>query len=128
MGHHAASYGVSTRVVFISGSTAFQSFCARQYRDFTSMYMKIGMFWLLIQTPQEVVIIILGIQILQGGLAENVSRIIVLNLNYGCLTATETCSLCCLLHDAPTLICHILSWQWPDLCMNRTLRANYYYY
>ena len=28
-------------------------------------------------------------------------------------------SLCCLLHDAPTLICHILPWQWPDLCIHQ---------
>ena len=43
---------------------------------------------------------ILGIQNLQGGLAENVSRIIVLNLNYGCFTATETVfAVRCMMHQ-----------------------------
>ena len=42
----------------------------------------------------------IGIQNLQGGLAENVLGIIVLNLNYGCLTATETVfAVCCMMHQ-----------------------------
>ena len=42
----------------------------------------------------------LSIQNLQGGLAENGSRIIVLNLNCGCLTATETVfAVCCMMHQ-----------------------------
>ena len=52
--------------------------------------------WSKTDSPQPVnLFIILGIQNLQGGLAENVSRIIVLNLNYGCLTAT----VCCMMHN-----------------------------
>ena len=65
---------------------------------------------------------LLGIQNLQGGLAENVNtRIIVLNLNYGCLNCYRD-SLCCLLHDAPTLMSRFLPYT--SLAMARPVYSS----